>query len=126
MEEYGYISGLLQRDIAHRDESNIATNNSILWIFQSNLLWYKIAYTYLRFFETAIPTIPSHACAVSYGQYNDLKIAKFACSHDDKCTSIVDGKCDQVGPYHACGKQYPETAGISSTCNDSPIKEEGN
>ena len=82
--------------------------------------------TCVFFLETAIPTIPSHACAVSYGQYNDLKIAKFACTHDDKCTSIVDEKCDQVGPYQACGKQYPETAGISSTCNDSPVKEEGN
>ena len=78
------------------------------------------------FFETAIPTIPSHACAVSYGQYNDLKIAKFACTHDDKCTSIVDEMCNQVGPYQACGKQYPATAGIRSTCKDSPVKEEGN
>ena len=29
MEEYGYIVGLLQRDIADRDEGNIATNDSI-------------------------------------------------------------------------------------------------
>ena len=88
--------------------------------------WYASACSFLCLLETAIPTIPSHACNVSYGQYNDLKIAKFACTHDDKCYSVVDVKCDQVGPYQACGKQYPETAGISSTCNDSPVKEEGN
>ena len=75
--------------------------------------------------QADIPTIPSHACNVSYGKYIDLKAAKFACTLDELCTSIVDEECDQVGPYQACGKQYPEEARISSTCNYSPVKKEG-
>ena len=44
---------------------------------------------------------------------------------EDKCYSVVDVKCDQVGPYQLCGKQYPKEERISSTCNDSPVEGEG-
>ena len=71
--------------------------------------------------ETAIPTVPSQACGFTYGHYNDLRIAKFSCAHDDECESIVDEECDQKGPYRACGLQ----TGIGSTCSGSPGKEEG-
>ena len=77
------------------------------------------------FLETTIPTIPTSACDVSYAQYDDLEIARFACTYDHKCTSIVDEECDQVGPFQACEKQYPDSAAIHATCQDSPVEDEG-
>ena len=50
----------------------------------------------VSFLRADIPTIPSHACNVSYGKYNDLKAAKFACTLDELCTSIVDEELSNV------------------------------
>ena len=85
---------------------------------------YEVSYSFLFISEKIVVTIPSSKCDISYGQYDDMEIAKFACTLDVKCLSIVDDACDQVGPFYACGKQYPNREGINSACETLPVKEE--
>ena len=46
--------------------------------------------------------IPDHACAVHYGNYVDLKLAKLSCAADHDCLSVIDAECDTQGPFQLC------------------------
>ena len=74
---------------------------------------------------TGIITIPLQACYVSYGEFDDLSFAKLSCKHDNRCISIVDPGCDEIGPFQACEKEVLRKDDTNSICSDPLPDEEG-
>ena len=41
-------------------------------------------------------------CGTTYGSYNTLEEASFACANDENCEKIYDQACDGKAPYLLC------------------------
>ena len=49
--------------------------------------------------------MPTEGCAVYYGNFMELKMAKLSCIADSDCKSVVDEGCDLESPFQLCRKE---------------------
>ena len=73
---------------------------------------------------TPIPTIPLTACDIFSPYYNELKMARLACTLDHDCIAVVDDACDRRSPFQLCRKKARRKDANNLRCMDAMENEQ--